>query len=206
MKKVPVLLMILIVMSLFMASGALATSGSLDTGDVLYTAPYSKTFTSDIVPDVQLIDPGSIKVTISWSAPQLSFEKRMIRANNGNDVRYYALKTPQTVEFSIENNSLSGTSFDGTVYVIPTFTRTNVQESQSSNIRVLRTGENTELSLIKGSSVSSVKLDYLNVEDQYLAKDLPDTLLSGSATAQAIKDIMTIEVTFNISTSMKEPI
>ena len=127
----------------------------------------------------------------------------MVRANNGNDVRYYALKIPQTVEFRIENNSLSGTSFDWTVYVIPTFSRTNAQEALSSNIRVLRTGENTELSLIKGSSVSSVKLDYLNVEDQYLAKDLPDTLLSGSATAQAIKDIMTIEVTFNISTTKR---
>ena len=203
MKKVPVLLMVLIIMSLFMASAALATSGSLDTGDVLYNAQYSQTLTSDIVPNVQLIDPGSIKVTISWSNPQLSFEKRMVRANNGNDVRYYALKTPQTVEFRIENNSLSGTSFDGTVYVIPTFSRTNAQEALSSNIRVLRTGENTELSLIKGSSVSSVKLDYLNVEDQYLARDLPDTLLSGSATAQAIKDIMTIEVTFNISTTKR---
>ena len=203
MKKVPVLLMVLIIMSLFMASAALATSGSLDTGDVLYNAQYSQTLTSDIVPNVQLNDPGSIKVTISWSNPQLSFEKRMVRANNGNDVRYYALKTPQTVEFRLENNSLSGTSFDGTVYVIPTFSRTNAQEALSSNIRVLRTGENTELSLIKGSSVSSVKLDYLNVEDQYLAKDLPDTLLSGSATAQAIKDIMTIEVTFSISTTKR---
>lgn len=203
MKRVPVLLMVLIVMSLFVASAALATSGSLDTGDVLYNAQYSQTLTSDIVPNVQLIDPGSIKVTISWSNPQLSFEKRMVRANNGNDVRYYALKTPQTVEFRLENNSLSGTSFDGTVYVTPTFTRTNTQEALSSNIRVLRTGENTELSLIKGSSVSSVKLDYLNVEDQHLAKDFPETLLSGSATAQAIKDIMTIEVTFNISTTMK---
>ena len=203
MKKVPVLLMVLIIMSLFMASAALATSGSLDTGDVLYNAQYSQTLTSDIVPNVQLNDPGSIKVTISWSTPQLSFEKRMVRANNGNDVRYYALKTPQTVEFRIENNSLSGTSFDGTVYVIPTFSRTNAQEALSSNIRVLRTGENTELSLIKGSSVSSVKLDYLNVEDQHLAKDFPETLLSGSATAQAIKDIMTIEVTFNISTTKR---
>ena len=203
MKRVPVLLMVLIIMSLFMASAALATSGSLDTGDVLYNAQYSQTLTSDIVPNVQLIDPGSIKVTISWSNPQLSFEKRMVRANNGNDVRYYALKTPQTVEFRIENNSLSGTSFDGTVYVIPTFSRTNAQEALSSNIRVLRTGENTELSLIKGSSVSSVKLDYLNVEDQHLAKDFPETLLSGSATAQAIKDIMTIEVTFSISTTKR---
>lgn len=203
MKKVLVMLMVLLFTISFMVTDAQATSGTFDTGDVLYTAPYNQTFTSDIVPNVQLIDPGSIKVTISWSNPQLSFEKRMVRANNGNDVRYYALKTPQTVEFRIENNSLSGTSFDGTVYVIPTFTRTNAQEALSSNIRVLRTGENTELSLIKGSSVSSVKLDYLNVEDQYLAKDQPDTLLNGSATAQAIKDIMTIEVTFNISTTPK---
>lgn len=203
MKKLLVLVMMSLVISLLMASAALATSGSLDTGDLLYNAPYSQTFTSDIIPNIQLIDPGSIKVTISWSNPQLSFEKRMVRANNGNDVRYYALKTPQTVEFKVENNSLSGTSFDGTVYVIPSFTRTDAQEALSSNIRVLRTGENTELSLIKGSSVSSVKLDYLNVEDQYLAKDKPETLLSGSATAQAIKDIMTIEVAFSISTTKK---
>ncbi len=203
MKKVLVVLMVLLFTISFMVTDAQATSGTVDTGDVLYTAPYSETFTSDIVPNVQLLDPGSIKVTISWSNPQLSFEKRMVRANNGNDVRYYALKTPQTVEFRIENKSLSGTSFDGTVYVIPTFTRTNAQEALSSNIRVLRTGENTELSLIKGSSVSSVKLDYLNVEDQYLAKDQPDTLLNGSATAQAIKDIMTIEVMFSISTTKR---
>ena len=203
MKKVLVVLMVLLFTISFMVTDAQATSGTVDTGDVLYTAPYSETFTSDIVPNVQLLDPGSIKVTISWSSPCLSFDKKLLKDTNGHDVSYYALKTPQTVEFRIENNSLSGTSFDGTVYVIPTFSRTNAQEALSSNIRVLRTGENTELSLIKGSSVSSVKLDYLNVEDQYLAKDLPDTLLSGSATAQAIKDIMTIEVTFNISTTKR---
>lgn len=203
MKKVPVLLMVLIVMSLFMTSAAQATSGPLDTGDVLYTAPYSKEFTTDIVPNVQLIDPGSVKVSISWVAPQLSFEKKVVRASNGNDVRYYALQGEQYVEFKVENNSLSGTQFDGTIYVIPTFIRTNSQEALSSNIRVPMTGENTELILQKGSSVSSVRLRYLNVLDADLAIDKPETLLSGSASLQAIKDIMTIKVTFNISTTKR---
>lgn len=203
MKKVLVVLMVLLFTISFMVTDAQATSGTVDTGDVLYTAPYSETFTSDIVPNVQLLDPGSIKVTISWSSPSLSFDKKLLKDTSGNDVRYYALKTPQTVEFRIENNSLSGTSFDGTVYVIPAFLRTNVQESQSSNIKVLMTGENTELSLVKGSSVSSVKLDYSNVLEQYLATDMPGTLLSGSASAQAIKDIMTMNVTFSISTTKR---
>ena len=203
MKKLLVLVMMSLVISLLMASAALATSGSLDTGDLLYNAPYSQTFTSDIIPNIQLIDPGSIKVTISWSNPQLSFEKRMVRANNGNDVRYYALKTPQTVEFKVENNSLSGTSFDGTVYVIPSFTRTDAQEALSSNIRVLMTGQDAEMTLAKGTSSSAVKLNYLNVLEQYLAKDQPATLLKGSATNQEIEAIMTMQVTFNISTTKR---
>lgn len=201
MKRVLVLFILLFMMFSFMDANAQATS--VDTGDILYTAPYSETFTRDIIPNVQLIDPGSIKVTISWSAPSLSFDKRTLKDTNGNDVRYYALKAPQTVGFLVENNSLSGTSFDGTVYVVPVFLRTNAQESQSSNIKVLLTGENTELSLAKGSTVSTVKLDYSNVLEQYLAKDMPETLLNGSASVQAIKDIMTMKVTFSISTTKR---
>lgn len=203
MKKVPVLLMVLIVMSLFMTSAALATSGSIDTGDVLYSAPYSEIFTKNIVPNIQLIDPGSIKVSISWVTPTLSFDKRALIDNAGNTVRYYGLKTDQTVDFKVDNNSLSGTIFDGTIYVIPTFVRTNAQEALSSNIRVLMTGQDAEMTLAKGTSSSAVKLNYLNVLEQYLAKDQPATLLKGSATNQEIEAIMTMQVTFNISTTKR---
>ena len=96
MKKVLAVLAWVLMVSIFMVMDTQASSDSFDTGDVLYTAPYSQDFYTDIAPNVQLIDPGSIKVNISWSNPILTFEKKTV-SNNGQDIRYYALKNPQTV-------------------------------------------------------------------------------------------------------------
>lgn len=202
MKKVMVLLMMLFMMSSFIAADALASADLLDTGDVLYTGPYNEAFTTDIVPTVQLIDPGSIKVSISWSAPQLSFDKRMVKDTKGNDVRYYALKDPKTLVFSIENSSLSGTLFDGTIYVIPIYSRS--KEDQSTNIRVVMDKQQKELIVVKGAVENSVSLQYMNVEDKDLDTVYPERLLRASASQQEIEDIMTAKVTFNISTTKKQ--
>lgn len=200
MKKVLAVLALVLMVSIFMVMDTQASSDSFDTGDVLYTAPYSQDFYTDIAPNVQLIDPGSIKVNISWSNPILTFEKKTV-SNNGQDIRYYALKNPQTVVFNITNNSSSGTSFSGTIYVTPSYTRTNARETMSSNIRVLMTEQTIVHTIPMGGSDNSILLEFQNVEDQFFGQIPINQLLSGGASGSQIVDIMTTTVKFKISTS-----
>ena len=201
MKKLLVLVMMSLVISLFMAVDSHANSAPLDTGDEAYTSSYSKTLNTDIIPNVQLIDPGSIRVTISWSVLSLSFEKRLHKDANGNDVRFYMLKSPQSLVFNIENKSISGSSFNGTIYVIPQFSRTPDQEMQSSNIKLSMLERGKVHTVQKDGSDKSIVLNYSNVEDLYIEWDRPEKLLKGTATEQEIRNIMTTNVTFIITTT-----
>ena len=203
MKKLLVLVMMFLVISLFMAVDSHATSASLDTGDEAYTSSYTKTLYTDIVPNVQLTDPGSIKVIISWGTLNLNFEKKIVRLSNGSEVKYYALKTPQTLVFNIENKSSPGSSssFDGTIYVTPSYERSDVQGSASSNIRVIMEEQTKVHTIPLNGFDNSIVLEYRNVDDSNFGGLLVDQLLSGSALEEQIRDIMKTRVNFNISTS-----
>lgn len=169
---------------------ASADTQTIDTGEKPF-ASEPITLSKEIVPTIELDNPGLIKVTITWTTPNLTFVKKVGGTYHPN-VSYYGLNSKISVPFQIDNQSSVGTetSFNGSIIVTPSQHWANDQQAPNINIRSQNPIQQITIPL--DGSDNSYVLEYSN------NMDFADTPLALTLTADQIKDIMKATVSFEI--------
>lgn len=200
MKKLLVLLSVFLV---FFGLGMQA-AGAEEVLESSYSTP-AETMVS-IIPTIQITEPGTIAVKISWTAPQLAFIRKVRAVDN---LGYYALQSNVRVPFTVTNNSRPSSSgaFNGSVRVRAEKpdTLSDGTAAQRKNISILLTNEaiDTLAPLAQGAVDSdSFTLNYTNREESYMSNltNYPaSVMLLDTMSEQDIVKNMTVAVRFIIS-------
>lgn len=145
-----------------------------------------------IVPDISIQEVGTLKVTITWETPMLSFKKDKKEISGGAIVSYYALQANKEVVFTVSNQSIksSNTDFSGHIKVKPDYTWIKASEANNVSITLPKQGESVEVPF--GEINTDIKLIYA------INTVATDGLLDSNLSKAAIADIMTAKVTFTI--------
>lgn len=193
MRKLLVVLAFLIVVGCC-SFGLSALAVVEDSGDAEYSTGINKTY--DIVPTVQIHEPGAIRVQISWTAPQLTFVRRE-RVVDG--FAYYALKDSVSLGFEVSNLSRASTNagFNGKIRVTG-----NLVEPvgvKRDNVKVVMESDGVSFDLGMGEKNNSYKLLYSNRGDALIEGYTTDVLLAASQSADSVKANMLAQVKFVIA-------
>lgn len=194
MKKVLVLMAI---MALLWANAG-AAENIEDTGDVFYDTPIDQTY--DIVPDIQIFEPGTIRVQISWVDPLLTFVQR---ERSNDHAMYYALKNESNVLFNVVNNSRPSSlanGFNGSI-TVKAETIDSV-DPKGDNIKVLLDRGGEIIPIANGGTFSLFKLSYTNREDVYINQYPLSSIITADKTADQIEEIMTVKIRFIIAAAL----
>ena len=190
MKRVLVLMVVLVMLG----CNVRAIANVEHTDENNYDLGIDKTY--DIVPDIQIYEPGTISVQISWISPSLKFEQR----TREDGVKYYALKSPVNVVFSVTNNSRASTAeggFSGKITV-----NANTKEESATprdNVRVLLAQSGTPITFDKGATNNAYILSYTNRTDTDINGYELANIITSDKTADQIEVLMTVQVRFIIA-------
>lgn len=180
-----------ILISIFtIAAGA--ESPKIDTGEIAFDSePITRSH--EIIPTIELNNPGLIKVTISWTTPKLTFVK-IVGGTYHPNVSYYGLSLKVEVPFHIVNESSVGTetSFNGNIVVTPSHTWQLESETAAQNISIRPQIFDQVINIPLGDSDDSYILEYSN------NLDFAKNCLALTLTANQIRDIMKVQVSFKI--------
>lgn len=177
-------------------TGSAAAQESFESG---YGVSSEKTVS--IVPTVQIHEPGTILLNISWTAPQLSFTRK---ARPSDRFGFYDLQSPVTMPFILTNNSRPSSSgaFSGAVSVqaIKKEGALDGAALRRDNIKILLSNDSQSIVLEQGAVDSgSFSLNYANRGDAYLDSYAKENMLADSLTQEEIIRNMTVGVQFVIS-------
>ena len=176
-----------------------ATASTKDTGDRSYETSFVETY--EVVPNIQIFEPGSIRVLISWVAPELTFEQR---ARISDNAKYYALRSPCEVPITVTNNSRASSFANGFTGDITVRADTIVRSGfQGENITVNLVEGGKAIRINKDTVFSAFKLTFANLADIYMKDYTLDKIITADKTAEHIKTIMTTDVRFTIAAAPK---
>lgn len=184
----------LVVLAMFGSNVSVAANVE-DTGDIYYDTPYEKTY--DITPDIQIFEPGTIRVLISWATPTLTFAQR---ARPNDNARYYALKADSNVIFNVVNNSRASSTengFNGNITIIAKTVEEDIAQRDNIVVNLARTGDLIPIN--NGETFNMYKLSYANRADEYINGYPLSNIITAGKTADEIRDIMTVKVQFTIA-------
>ncbi len=185
------LVLVLLVVGIFFV--CVGEAAGADIGGYNLTQTYEETL--KIEPTIQINDPGSIRVQISWTSPQLTFEPKTRTSDN---VRYYALTVPVDVTIKVENKSRPSFDgkFDGRVQ-IKALSHNN-SAIEDSNIKASLEKQNETMTLT-AESEGTRKLSFNNLADIYIKDIESGKLILDGMTAEDIKGRLSYGIRFEIS-------
>ena len=187
-------LIVMVVLAMF-GCNVIATANVEHTEEKHYDLGIDETY--DIVPDIQIYEPGTISVQISWVTPSLTFEQR---SRQKDSVIYYALRSPVNVVFSVTNNSRPSSTeggFSGKITVNANTVEENLTAHE--NVRVLLAQSGTPITLDKGAINNAYILSYTNRADIDINGYELANIITSDKTADQIKSLMTVQVRFIIA-------
>jgi len=191
MKKAPALCLIAVALMIPLFSlAAGGTSQPIVTEEQQYDQIIQQPM--DIVPTILIHDAGSIKVTISWQTPELTFIKRL---RTSPEKSYFSLENQTEVAFTILNQSVksSDNTFNGNLKVQKTYFWEN--DNLVDNIWISLLNLDTPTVIPYGTTNNSIKLQYKNST----SIEAGDKLLGAELSATDIINLLTTKVTFTIS-------
>ncbi len=177
-------------------------AGSEETVESGYTVP--KDVIVSVQPTVQIHEPGTIALKISWNTPSLTFVRR-VRAADG--LAYYTPQSTVSVPFTLVNNSRpsSDGQFDGRIQVTAVTQPADggVLGAKRKSVSVRLSNDNVPLDMERGGTDSGFyALSYADRGAEYL-ENLSiypaAAMLTEDLTAEQIVQAMTVAVRFNIS-------
>lgn len=180
-------LMILVALNLLFPMTYVAATPTTYEDD--YTNTIEESFA--IVPNILINEVGTLKVTISWITPSLTFERAYIEYGS-ETISYYVLKESKEVKFKVKNESIKSTDnlFNGNIKVTPNYTTSKGE--QANNIFITLTKENKIVGIMYDNTNEEIILKY-TINDLFI-----DGPLSANLTPSAIASILTANVIFKI--------
>ena len=195
---------LLVLLSVFLVIFGLGmqTAGAEEVLESSYITPAETTV--NITPTIQINEPGTIAVKITWTTPQLTFIRK-VRAIDG--LAYYALQSNVNTAFTVTNNSRPSSSgtFNGDISVKASKFEGLADGTalQRKNFKIILNNDNVAQTLLSGAEdKESFVLSYTNRDESYL-QDLgmypANSMLTADMGAAQIVKNMTVAVRFNIS-------
>lgn len=178
-------------------------AGAEETVESGYAVP--KDVTVSVQPTVQIHEPGTIALKISWTTPSLTFVRR-VRAVDG--LAYYTPQSTVSVPFTLVNNSRpsSDGQFDGRIQVTAVTQPGDAAGlgAKRKSVSVRLSNDNIPLEMAKDQTDSGgyYTLSYADrgAENLESLSIYPAAaMLTDGMTAEQITQAMTVAVKFKIS-------
>lgn len=164
---------------------------------------------AEVVPKVEVVTPGDVKLNITWEAPNLVFEKKDNGTAENPDDDFYGLKlgtgvTSVDVLFTLTNTSVKGEgtdAFNGKVKVSATAAFKTAGGNNNIDIEMLpASGGQKEISNVVGDIADQPgNVDKTNFKLQYKNNDAAATKFDKAPDVQQTQGALTAKVTFTVT-------